>query len=87
LFFTDKTLFRTLAPLLAVGARAFLRQDADMVDLQQKGLKHNPRLMLVEDSDTQAKWYYGIKKEWAASRLENREFQNPVTSKTLKWRS
>jgi len=65
----------------------FLRQDADMVDLQQMGLKYDPTLLLIEDSDTQAKWYHAIKREWTKSRAEERAFKNPVKSKTLKWRS
>jgi len=43
--------------------------------------------MLIEDADTQAKWYHAIKREWAYSNKEGREFKNPVKAKTLKWRS
>lgn len=86
-FFTDMLLPKLLSPLLGIGARTFLRQDGRMVDLQQMGLKYNPSLMLIEDSDTQAKWYYAIKKEWGKSRAEKRPFKNPVKAKTLRWRS
>lgn len=87
IFFTDITLIKLLSPLLGIAARKFLRQDADMVDLQQMGLKYDPTLLLIDDADTQAKWYHAIKKEWAKSRKENRAFKNPVKAKTLKWRS
>jgi len=87
IFFTDMLLPRLLAPLLGIGARKFLRQDARMVDLQQMGLKYEPSLMLIEDSDTQAKWYYAIKKEWAKSRAEKRAFKNPAKAKILRWKS
>ena len=87
LFFTDIGLVKFMRPALKAGARKFLRQDADMVDLQQMGLKYNPTLMLIEDADTQAKWYYALKKEWAASRAEERDFINPVQKKSLHWRS
>ena len=86
-FFTDHVLMKTLSPILKFGARAFLRQDAKMVDLQQKGLKFEPRLMLIDDADTQAKWYFSLKREWKTSRSEARAFTNPVKAKTLKWRS
>jgi len=86
-FFTDILTLKLLKPILKSGARKFLRQDADMVDLQQMGLSFDPSLMLIEDSDTQAKWYHALKKEWTASRNENREFINPVKAKTLYWRS
>lgn len=87
LFFTDHGLFKTLAPILARGAKAFLRQDADMVDLQAQGLRFDPNLMLIEDADTQAKWYHQLKKAWAASNQTGEPFVNPVKAKTLRWRS
>ena len=86
-FFTDMTMVKLLSPILSVGARKFLRQDADMVDLQQMGLAYDPALMLIEDADTQAKWYYALKREWKKSRAEGRGFVNPVSAKTLYWRS
>lgn len=86
-FFTDMRLLKLLSPILKIGARKFLRQDGHMVDLQQMGLAYAPNLMLIEDSDTQAKWYHQIKKEWGASRREKRPFKNPVKAKTLRWRS
>jgi len=87
IFFSDHTIFRILAPFLSPFAQAFLRQDGDMVDLQQSGLKFDPTLMLIEDADIQAKWYHAIKKEWALSRQEKRAFKNPVKARTLRWRS
>ena len=87
IFFTDMWLIKLLSPLLKPFAQKFLRQDADMVDLQQMGLKYDPTLLLIEDSDTQAKWYHAIKREWAQSRKEGRDFKNPVKAKILKWRS
>ncbi|WP_371396891.1 Rieske 2Fe-2S domain-containing protein [Fretibacter rubidus] len=86
-FFTDILTIRLLKPILKMGARKFLRQDADMVDLQQMGLKFDPNLMLIEDADTQAKWYQALKKEWAASKADGRDFVNPVKAKTLHWKS
>jgi len=37
-------LIKLLAPFLKPFAQTFLRQDADMVDLQQMGLKYDPTL-------------------------------------------
>jgi len=87
IFFTDILMLKLLSPILGIFARKFLRQDADMVDLQQMGLKYDPTLLLIDDADTQAKWYHAIKKEWAKSRKEKRDFRNPVKAKVLKWRS
>lgn len=86
-FFTDIATLKLLSPVLRIGARKFLRQDADMVDLQQMGLAFDPTLMLIEDSDTQAKWYHALKREWANANAQSREFVNPVKAKTLHWRS
>ena len=87
LFFTDKTSFRALAPILKQGAKAFLRQDARMVDLQAQGLAFDPNLMLIEDADTQAKWYHQLKRAWARHRDTGEPFENPVKARTLRWRS
>lgn len=87
LFFTDNGLFKILTPVLALGAKAFLRQDADMVDLQAQGLRFDPNLMLIDDADTQAKWYHQLKKAWATSNDTGEPFVNPVKAKTLRWRS
>ncbi len=87
LFFTDKTSFRLLSPILKLGAKAFLRQDARMVDLQAQGLRFDPNLMLIDDADTQAKWYHQLKKAWAKSNASGEPFVNPVKAKTLRWRS
>ena len=31
------------------------------MELQSEGLKHNPHLMLIDDADRPAKWYFGLK--------------------------
>ena len=72
---------------MKAGARRFLQQDGDMVNLQNQGLKYDPALLWIDDADRQAKWYQALKREWAASRSEGRAFVNPVEAATLKWRS
>ncbi len=76
-----------LKPLLRPYVRAFLRQDRDIMVRQQEGLKHHPPLLLVNDADTQAKWYYRLKQEYARARAEGRAFANPVKERVLRWRS
>jgi phenylpropionate dioxygenase-like ring-hydroxylating dioxygenase large terminal subunit len=78
---------RPLRPLLRPYVRAFLRQDRDIMVLQQKGLRHDPPLLLINDADTQAKWYHRLKKEYARARAEGRPFVNPVKDRVLRWRS
>jgi phenylpropionate dioxygenase-like ring-hydroxylating dioxygenase large terminal subunit len=76
-----------LKPLLRPFVRAFLNQDRDVIVMQQKGLKHNPALLLINDADTQARWYYRLKAEYLRARAENRAFVNPVKDRVLRWRS
>lgn len=84
---SDHPAFVLLKPLIAAGARAFLRQDGEMVNLQNQGLKYDPSLLWVDDADRQAKWYQQLKREWTASRRQGRAFVNPVEPVTLRWRS
>ena len=74
-------------PLFKPFARAFLNQDRGAVAKQGHGLRHNPPLMLINDADTQARWYHQIKKEWVRALEENRPFENPVKEAVLRWRS
>ncbi|MBC7741970.1 MAG: aromatic ring-hydroxylating dioxygenase subunit alpha [Bdellovibrionaceae bacterium] len=74
-------------PLVKQFGRTFLGQDLDAVTKQQEGLKYDPTLMLINDSDTQAKWYFALKKEWQESSEQKRAFANPVKDTTLSWKS
>jgi phenylpropionate dioxygenase-like ring-hydroxylating dioxygenase large terminal subunit len=73
--------------LLRPYVRAFLRQDRDIMERQQQGLRHGPVLALIDDADTQARWYFRLKQEYRSARAEGRPFDNPVTPRTLRWRS
>jgi phenylpropionate dioxygenase-like ring-hydroxylating dioxygenase large terminal subunit len=84
---SDHPAFVVLRPFIAAGARAFLRQDGEMVNLQNQGLKYDPSLLWIDDADRQAKWYQQLKREWTASRREDRPFRNPVEPVTLRWKS
>lgn len=87
-FYWSMPWLSALKPFFRPFARQFLNQDRRMVDLQAEGLKHNPRLMLIDDADMQAKWYYRLKKEWEAADAEARPFAHPIKEAvTLRWRS
>ena len=66
-------------------ARKFLRQDGDMVDLQNLGMAKQNAMIWIDDIDVQAKWYRTLKKEWAASCRNQRAFNNPIQPVTLSW--
>ena len=85
----DTGIIRNRAKIVGTiaGARAFLRQDAGMVNLQNEGLKYDPSLIWIDDADKQAKWYQQLKREWGAARAEGRTPVNPVEAVTLRWKS
>jgi phenylpropionate dioxygenase-like ring-hydroxylating dioxygenase large terminal subunit len=87
ILWSDHPVFGVLQPLIALGARIFLRQDGDMVNLQNQGLRYDPSLLWIDDADKQAKWYQALKREWAAARKAGRPFANPVKATILRWKS
>jgi phenylpropionate dioxygenase-like ring-hydroxylating dioxygenase large terminal subunit len=87
LVWSDHPILSLLAPLVLAGAKQFLKQDRDMVNLQNEGLKYKPSLIWIDDADRQAKWYNLLKREWISSRRELRAFVNPVEPTNLYWTS
>jgi hypothetical protein len=86
-WWTGAPLLHLAIPIAKPMARKFLRQDGDMVDLQNLGMEHQKAMMWIDDIDVQAKWYQMLKKEWAASRKAGREFKNKIKPTVLRWRS
>ncbi len=87
IIWSDHPAFTVLKPLIGLAARAFLRQDGHMVNLQNEGLRYDPSLLWIDDADRQAKWYQALKREWSAARQAGRPFDNPVKAQILRWRS
>jgi hypothetical protein len=54
------------------GAR-FVRQDQVTMIQQAEGLRHNPSLMLIDDADKPAKWYFALKQARLDSAPAHRE--------------
>ena len=76
-----------IKPFFVALGPTFLGDDRKIVELQREGLKFNPSLMLIQDSDVPAMWYHRLKKAWAESTRTGVPFVNPVQEKTLRWRS
>lgn len=76
-----------IRPFFEVLGPTFLGDDRRMVELQKEGLKFNPSLMLIQDSDMPAMWYHRIKKAWLESTENGTPFVNPIKARTLRWRS
>jgi phenylpropionate dioxygenase-like ring-hydroxylating dioxygenase large terminal subunit len=69
-------------------AKTFLRQDQETMIRQAEGLKHNPRLMLIDDADRPAKWYFALKMNLIEARRTGVEMVHPMDGPvTLRWRS
>jgi phenylpropionate dioxygenase-like ring-hydroxylating dioxygenase large terminal subunit len=69
-------------------AKVFLRQDQETMIRQAEGLKHNPRLMLIDDADRPAKWYFALKENLIQSRRTGGPMVHPMSGPvTLRWKS
>ncbi len=64
------------------GAR-FVRQDQETMIQQAEGLRYNPGLMLIDDADKPAKWYFALKQARLKGTGEH-PLKGPVE---LHWRS
>ncbi len=77
----SKTLFRYFANI-------FMVQDREAMERQAVGLKYKPALMLIDDADTPAKWYFKLKAAHLASVQTGRPIDHPIKGRvTLRWRS
>lgn len=75
------TIFRSFA-------QTFLKQDQQTMIQQAEGLKHNPRLMLIDDADRPAKWYFALKADLIEARRTGLPAKHPMDGPvTLRWRS
>jgi phenylpropionate dioxygenase-like ring-hydroxylating dioxygenase large terminal subunit len=76
-----------LRPIVRRITLRFLDQDRRAIMAMQEGLAFNPPTMLVQDADTQTRWYHRLKREALAAQAEERAPRNPITATTLTWRS
>lgn len=83
----DVPMLTVLKPVVRRLTWRFLDQDRRAVMSMVEGLAFNPQTMLVQDADTQTRWYYRLKREALAAQGEGRAPQNPITPVTLNWRS
>jgi len=77
-----------VVPIFRSFAKRFLRQDQLTMIQQAEGLKYNPRLMLIDDADRPAKWYFGLKAALIEARRTGEPMVHPLSGPvTLHWRS
>ncbi|HYA24402.1 MAG TPA: aromatic ring-hydroxylating dioxygenase subunit alpha [Terriglobales bacterium] len=66
----------------------FVEQDRRTMEEQSEGLKHNPHLMLIDDADRPAKWYFQLKAAHLEAKRTGKDMLHPMDGPvTLKWRS
>ncbi len=66
----------------------FIRQDTETMTRQSIGLKHRPKLMLIDDADRPAKWYFALKAAHLESKRTGAPMVHPMDGPvTLHWRS
>lgn len=66
----------------------FVEQDRQTMVKQAEGLKYNPPLMLIDDADRPAKWYFALKAAYLKSKQTGQPMEHPIEGPTtLKWRS
>ncbi len=75
-------------PLFRHFAKIFMKQDREAMERQAVGLRYKPALMLIDDADTPAKWYYKLKAAHLASVQSGQPFDHPLKGPVkLRWRS
>jgi len=75
-------------PIFRIFAKIFLRQDQQTMIRQAEGLKYDPRLMLIDDADRPAKWYFALKQNLIESRRTGKPMVHPIDGPvTLHWKS
>ena len=71
-------------PLVKFFGARFVAQDQQTMVEQARGLRSNPGLMLIDDADKPAKWYFALKQRRLTGRGEHPLAEGPVD---LHWRS
>jgi phenylpropionate dioxygenase-like ring-hydroxylating dioxygenase large terminal subunit len=80
--------FPFVAPLLHFFGKRFIAQDQRVIELQKPGLEVQPRMMLIDDADRQARWYFQLKSAYLASQQSGGPMNHPMEGPvTLRWRS
>ncbi|HKV05572.1 MAG TPA: Rieske 2Fe-2S domain-containing protein [Candidatus Acidoferrales bacterium] len=80
--------FPIVSFIIHVFGPRFIRQDTEVIEKQALGLKYGDRMMLVDDADRQARWYFELKAAHLESKRTGQPMSHPVSGPvTLRWRS
>jgi phenylpropionate dioxygenase-like ring-hydroxylating dioxygenase large terminal subunit len=82
------TWFPIVSFIIHVLGPRFIGQDAEVIQKQSLGLAYEDRMMLVDDADRQARWYFELKDAYLKSQSIGAAMQHPISGPvTLRWRS
>jgi nitrite reductase/ring-hydroxylating ferredoxin subunit len=77
-----------VTPIAKFFGAKFVRQDQVTMIQQAEGLRHNPSLMLIDDADKPAKWYFALKQARLDSAQSSLSPKHPIDAPVdLHWRS
>lgn len=77
-----------LTPIAKFFGAKFVRQDQETMIQQAEGLRHNPSLMLIDDADKPAKWYFALKQARLDAAANGAPPKHPMNGPVeLHWRS
>ena len=80
--------FPVVSFIIHVLGPRFIRQDTEVIEKQALGLKYGDRMMLVDDADRQARWYFELKSSYLESQRTGAPMRHPMDGPvTLRWRS
>ncbi|MGH9684135.1 MAG: Rieske 2Fe-2S domain-containing protein [Candidatus Acidiferrales bacterium] len=80
--------FPVVSLIIHVLGPRFIRQDTEVIEKQALGLKYQERMMLVDDADRPARWYFELKAAYLESQRTGMPMEHPLTGPvTLRWRS
>jgi hypothetical protein len=80
--------FPVVSFIIHVLGPRFIRQDVEVIEKQAIGLQYGDRMMLVDDADRQARWYFELKSAYLESQRTGTPMCHPMDNPvTLRWRS
>lgn len=80
--------FPVVSFIIHVLGPRFIRQDVEVIEKQAMGLQYGDRMMLVDDADRQARWYFELKYAYLESQRTGTPMRHPIGGPvTLRWRS
>ena len=80
--------FPVVSFIIHVLGPRFIRQDTEVIKKQALGLQYGDRMMLIDDADRQARWYFELKSAYLDSQRSGTPLRHPMTGPvTLHWRS